>query len=89
MSQKPSVGRIVLVPMDAVNLPSNGATVVPGMITRVFSDTVVNLQVFLDSGPVVAKTSAHLYDDEEAAEAGAPGVQRAYAELRCYWPPRV
>lgn len=89
MSQKPSVGRIVLVPVDAINLPSNGAEVVPGIITRVWSDTMVNLQVFLDSGAVVAKTSARLYDDAAAAAAGAPSAERAYAELRCYWPPRV
>jgi hypothetical protein len=87
--QKPSVGRIVLVPMDAINLPGNGADVAPAVITRVWSDTMVNLQVFLDAGAVVAKTSAHLYDTAEDATAGAPSAERAYAQLRCYWPPRV
>lgn len=76
-------------PVDAINLPSNGAEVVPAIITRVWSDTLVNVQAFLDSGPVVAKTSVKLYDTPEAAEAGAPSGSRAYAELRCYWPPRV
>jgi len=87
--QKPSVGRIVLMPVDAINLPSNGAEVVPAIITRVWSDSLVNVQAFLDSGPVVAKTSVKLYDTAEDAAAGAPSAQRAYAELRCYWPPRV
>lgn len=88
-AQKPSVGRIVIVPVDAINLPSNGSDVAPAIITRVWSDTMVNLQVFLDAGSVVAKTSARLYDDAEAAAAGAPSAERPYAELRCYWPPRV
>lgn len=87
--QKPSPGRIVLVPVDALGVPSNGAEVVPGIITRVWSDTMVNLQVFTDAGAVVAKTSAKLYDTAEDAAAGEPSAERAYAELRCYWPPRV
>lgn len=87
--QKPSPGRIVLVPVDAINLPSNGAEVVPGIITRVWSDTMVNLQVFLDAGLVVSRTSARLYEDAEQAKDGAPNDERPYAQLRCYWPPRV
>lgn len=87
--QKPSVGRIVLVPADAIGVPANGASEVPAIITRVWSDTMVNLQVFVDTGAVVAKTSAKLYDTAEDAAAGASSAERAYAELRCYWPPRV
>ena len=87
--QKPSIGRIVLMPVDAINLPSNGADVVPAIITRVWNDGLVNVQAFLDGGLGVAKTSVHLYEDEAAAEAGAPSATRAFAELRCYWPPRV
>jgi hypothetical protein len=80
---------MVLVPMDALGLPTNGAEVVPAIITRVWSDTMVNLQVFTDSGPVVAKTSVRLYDTPEDARAGAPNAEGVYAELRCYWPPKV
>lgn len=87
--QTPSVGRIVLVPVDALHLQANGAEVLPAIITRVWSDSVVNLQVFVDAGAVVSKTSAKLYDTPEAAEAGASSAERAYAELRCFWPPRV
>lgn len=87
--QKPSVGRIVLMPADCVNMPVNGAEVLPAIITRVWSDEMINVQVFIDSGPTVAKTSVKLYDTAEAAEAGQANVDRAYAQLRCYWPPRV
>lgn len=87
--QKPSIGRIVLMPVDALGVSANGADVLPAIITRVWSDTMVNVQVFLDSGPVVAKTSARLYDTANEAAAGARSDERPYAELRCYWPPRV
>lgn len=87
--QKPSVGRIVLVPADALGVPANGADAVPAIITRVWSDTMVNLQVFVDAGAVIAKTSARLYDTAEDAAAGAPSAEQAFAQLRCYWPPRV
>lgn len=86
---KPSVGRIVLVPVDALGVPANGADEVPAIITRVWSDTMVNLQVFIDAGTVIAKTSARLYGTAEDAAAGAPSAEHAFAQLRCYWPPRV
>lgn len=43
----PSVGRIVLVPIEPEM--NNGATVAPAIITRVWSDTTVNLRVLTDS----------------------------------------
>jgi hypothetical protein len=89
--QKPSLARFVLVPTDCLlgQVQTNGADVAPAVITRVWSDTMVNVQIFLDAGPVVARTSVHLYDTAEDAAAGAPSAERAFAELRCYWPPRV
>lgn len=88
--QTPSVGRIVLVPVDALRVPSNGAEVLPAIITRVWSDTMVNLHVFVDAvSGTLAKTSVKLYDTPEAAEVGAANDDRVYAELRCFWPPRV
>lgn len=45
MPQKPTLGRIVL----AVIQDKSGATIVrPAIIVRVWSETTVNLQVFLD-----------------------------------------
>jgi hypothetical protein len=93
--QQPSVGRIVLVPTEAIiaNQPgplgqtiNNGADVAPAIITRVWSDTLLNVRVLLDgSDQSPAKTSIKLFetpeDYAEARDAGAP--------YGCYWPPRV
>lgn len=77
MMQKPSLGRIVLAPVDpAIN---NGADVAPAVITRVWNDTVVNVRVLCDGDAMVWKTSATLCADEESAR-GKHAV---------YWPPRV
>lgn len=75
--QKPSVGRIVLVLVDpAIN---NGADVAPGIITRVWSDTCVNVRVLLDGEDTLWKTSIALFATAEEAAVGHS----------CYWPPRV
>jgi len=74
---KPSIGRIVLVPVDAVI--NNGADVAPAIITRVWSDTCVNVHVLLDGRNTEWKTSVHLFDTAEEAAVGHS----------CYWPPRV
>lgn len=74
---KPSVGRIVLVPME----PSlnNGADVAPAIITRVWSETCVNVRVLRDGHETDWKTSLALFDTAEEASVGHA----------CYWPPRV
>lgn len=74
---KPSVGRIVLVPVAPVM--NNGADVAPGVITRVWSDTCVNVHVLLDGRNTEWKTSVALFDTAEEAAVGHS----------CYWPPRV
>lgn len=76
MEPKPSVGRIVLyrltagesaascVHHGAVRPLNNGAEVAPAIITRVFSDTCVNLRVLLDGPDTLWVTSANPGDDE-------------------------
>lgn len=78
---KPSVGRIVLFEIDPTW--NNGATVAPAVITRVWSDTMVNLRVLCDSENVLWKTSVTLVDTPEDAEASP------LTGHLCYWPPRV
>lgn len=69
---KPSIGRIVLFTGEK----SNGLNTHPAIITRVWSDVCVNLQVFLDAGVVIVKTS--VMQDESGK-----------AEHSWMWPPRV
>lgn len=79
--QQPSIGRIVHVSADpAMN---NGATTAPAVITRVWSDTVINVRVLLDSDSVPPwRTSlTHTETLDELAEDAR--------ELRWTWPPRV
>lgn len=78
---KPSVGRIVLTPVNPTT--NNGADVAPAIITRVWSDTNVNLRVLHDSENVSWKTSVKLCGSEE--EARNPDMYGHTA----YWPPRV
>lgn len=76
---KPSLGRIVLTPVDpAIN---NGADVAPAVITRVWNDTTINVRVLLDGHAIDWKTSVTLYDEPPT---GDPKVTH-YA----FWPPRV
>lgn len=62
---------------------SNGTRIHPAMITRVWSDNCVNLQVFFDAGAPQQRTSMSLLPDEVFAE-----------EMHCTnsgwrWPPHV
>ena len=81
MKMKPSVGRIVLTPVAPET--NNGSTVAPAIITRVWSDTCVNLRVLHDSENITWKTSVKLCESE--AEAHDPDAFGHTA----YWPPRV
>lgn len=75
--QKPSVGRVVHVKVDPAE--NNGQDFAPGVITRVWSDGMINVSVLLDSpsGPI-QKTSVKLTEErpEDAKHAA-------------WWPPRV
>lgn len=73
----PSLGQIVLVPADpAVN---NGADTAPAVITRVWTDDVVNVRVLLDSDAVQWRTSVTYTESLDTAQ-----------HLNYWtWPPRV
>lgn len=72
---KPSLGRIVLFR----SLDSNGSKEHPALVTRVWSDTCVNLTVFPDYGELVFKTSVNQNESLEGPN----------QELAWRWPPRV
>lgn len=79
--QKPSIGRVVIVPMPAT--ANNGATEAPAIISRVWSDDMVNVRILPDaSNEVPARTSVKLFADKAAADA-FPGAHVAW------WPERV
>ncbi|MFI1030722.1 hypothetical protein [Streptomyces sp. NPDC020951] len=76
--QLPSVGRIVHVPMDPAT--NNGVTVAPAVITRVWSETTVNVRVLHDGEAISWRTSA-VYRE------GLDGIQGVPAVWT--WPERV
>jgi hypothetical protein len=79
MAQTPTLGRVVLARVDKTL--NNGADVAPAVITRVWSDAMVNLRVLCDGSSVLWQTSVNLYATAEDVPADA--TQAAY------WPPRV
>ncbi len=72
---KPSLGRIVL--YRSYN--SNGATEHPALITRVWSDTCVNLIIFLDHNIPIIRESINQNESLDG-----PNQENAWR-----WPPRV
>jgi hypothetical protein len=91
---KPSLCRIVLVAVDPKT--NNGADVAPAVITRVWSDTMINVRVLLDTPEVPpSKTSITLYDSAEDMEAARVQRDESSPHLvgslmhAAYWPPRV
>ena len=84
---KPTVGRIIHTLVDPAR--NNGADVAPAIITRVWSDTSVNLRVLYDGASVDWVTSATLHADEDTArEHVAMGIQPMSGH-QAFWPPRV
>ena len=77
MTSTPSVGRIVLVPMDPAT--NNGSNIAPAIITRVWSDTCVNVRVLADSDAIKWRTSVTQVDDAADTE----------GTHHWSWPPRV
>jgi hypothetical protein len=87
MSSTPALGRNVL--MFVEPLLNNGSDVAAATITRVWSDSMVNLKVHLDGTSAdLWKTSVPLFETREQAEAAssAIGAGQPYA---AFWPPRV
>ncbi len=80
--QQPGVGRIVHVSMDPTM--NNGADMAPAIITRVWSDTTVNLRVLADSENLLWRTSSTYADDLDAIPADDPTRLNRWT-----WPPRV
>lgn len=94
MVHKASIGRIVHYyqgdheapkgrDQDANWTGTNGSRLHPAIITRVWSDTCVNLQVFFDATGPLVKTSMTMLPDEVFA----PGVHCSNSGWR--WPERV
>ncbi len=77
---KPSIGRIVIAFVDP--LRNNGSDVCPAVITRVWSDTMVNVRTLNDSENLEWKTSITLFENE--GQARASGNNHS-----CFWPARV
>jgi len=78
--QKPSVGCIVLVPIEPEM--NNGSDVAPAIITRVWSDTTVNVRVLADSqNPPLWRTSATYTEDLATREQTHVNYWT--------WPPRI
>lgn len=83
---KPNVGRAVLV-MGGPAV-SNGTDVAPAVITRVWSDDLVNVTISPDgSNGVRACTSVRLYRDEMAArDARSKAPEGSGTAAYAYWP---
>jgi hypothetical protein len=63
---------------------NNGTDVCPAVITRVWSDTMVNVRTLNDSNNLEWKTSVRLFDTEEEARAmDFVGP----IPLAAFWPP--
>ena len=83
---RPSIGRFVhVIGPDA---ESNGAKVAPAVITRVWSEDMVNVTIFPDGAAPVPRTSVKLYADENAAR-GITLADYRFPPNPAFWPPRV
>jgi hypothetical protein len=85
MTQTPAIGRIVHLIGPYAN--SNGSDVAPAIITRVWSDTMINVTAFPDCAAPQTVTSVKLVEDE--ATASDINAQAEYPQSVAFWPPRV
>lgn len=85
-AMQPSIGRIVhVIGPDA---ESNGAKVAPAVITRVWSEDLVNVTIFADGAAPVTRTSVKLYASEDEAR-GITLHDHRFPPNQAFWPPRV
>ncbi len=83
---KASLGRIVLVTGKPVE--ANGTATVPAIVTRVWSDDLVNVTAFRDiAGEPQRLTSIKIHQDEDSARAWV--AEDPNRSVAAYWPPRV
>lgn len=78
MNPTPTVGQIVLVPMEPTEA-NHFAHIAPAIITRVWSDTTVNVRVLADGPDMPWRTSVTYID----------ALNNAEGTYRWTWPPRV
>lgn len=87
MWQTPTIGRIVIVPVDpAVN---NGATLAPAVITRVWNNELINVRVLLDSDATPWRTSVRLFESPEAMWDTHTSQDASHPPHGAYWPERA
>lgn len=90
---KPAVGRTLHI--FAHPGENNGADHAPATITRVWSDTLVNVHVMPDGHNCYWRTSVEVFPSREAAEAKRLEMVEAglwaanHVPLYAYWPPKV
>lgn len=66
----PSIGRIVQVPMDPAE--NNGSTIAAAVITRVWTDTMINVRILADSQETPWRTSVSYVDELPEPTEGTP-----------------
>jgi hypothetical protein len=76
----PTIGRIVHVPMDPAE--NNGSTIAPAVITRVWTDTMVNVRILADGPDTPWRTSVAYVEQLPEPDGTSPAHVWA-------WPPRV
>lgn len=81
---KPSIGRIVIVRNHFC-----GSGDAPAIVTRVWHEASINVQVLPDCGPPTCKTSVPLYGSRDEAEAYLASMQPGHNPIVAFWPDRV
>jgi hypothetical protein len=84
---KPSICRFVV--LRGPRARGNGAQECPAVITRVWSDDMVNVTAFVDCGSPQAVTSVPLFATEKAAQAYLDAQQHPEHVNVAYWPAKV